>query len=53
MKNHWIRRHNEKADNFMISLKGEQLLSDYDLLTKFLKYSENEAQQILAKNKKK
>lgn len=33
------------------SLKGVQIMSDYDLLTKFLKYSEEEAKIMLARNK--
>jgi len=48
MKNHWIEKHTEKLNN-AANLKGSQLLSDYDILTKWLKYSEDEAQQMLRK----
>lgn len=37
--------------NNAANLKGSQLLSDYDILTKWLKYSEDEAQEMLARLK--
>jgi hypothetical protein len=33
------------------TLKGSLLMSDYDLLTKFLKYTEEEAERIISRNK--
>jgi hypothetical protein len=33
------------------TLKGSLLMSDYDLLTKYLKYSDEEAQRIISRNK--
>lgn len=33
------------------SLKGSQLLSDYDILTKWMKYSEDEAKEMMARVK--
>lgn len=33
------------------TLKGSQLLSDFDILTKWMKYSEDEAQKMIARNK--
>lgn len=37
--------------NTATTLKGSLLMSDYDLLTKYLKYSDDEAQRIISRNK--
>ena len=35
---------------YVTSLKGSQVMSDFDLLVKFMKYTEDEAQEIVARN---
>jgi hypothetical protein len=37
--------------NVVTTLKGSLIMSDYDLLTKFMKYSDEEAEKILSRNK--
>ena len=37
--------------NVVTTLKGSLVMSDYDLLTKFMRYSDEEAEKILSRNK--
>lgn len=37
--------------NNVTSLKGSQLLADFDLLTKWMKYTEDEANEMISRNK--
>jgi len=37
--------------NTITSLKGSMIMSDFDLLTKYMKFSEDEAKKLIARNK--